>query len=93
MWVNMAFGQTAFSAFYPWGVAPGYGDERPSAKRYKQHIPCRRTAVVGQIDRLQFAVNRIAIWLHQNGMWDLMNPDQRNAERRKELDEQYVARL
>ena len=32
MWVNMAFGQTAVSAFYSWGVAPGYGDKWPSAK-------------------------------------------------------------
>ena len=28
----MAFGQTSVIAFYSWGVAPGYGDEWPSAK-------------------------------------------------------------
>jgi len=60
MWVNMAFGQTAVFAFYSWGVAPGYGDEWPSAKRTQQHIPDRRIAAVGQIDRLQDAARPTA---------------------------------
>ena len=58
MWVNMAFGQTALSAFYSWGVAPGYGDEWPSAKRTRHEIAYREIAAVGQIDPLQFAVSR-----------------------------------
>ena len=33
----MAFGQTFSGCFNSWGVAPGYGDKRPSAKRR----PCR----------------------------------------------------
>ncbi len=31
--VNMAFGQTELVAFNSWGVAPGYGEGWPSAKR------------------------------------------------------------
>ena len=32
VWVSMAFGQSAVFLIYSWGVAPGYGDEWPSAR-------------------------------------------------------------
>ena len=31
--MNMAFGQKGHARRQPWGVAPGYGDRRPSAKQ------------------------------------------------------------
>ncbi len=35
----MAFGQKMFCLLYSWGVAPGYGEARPSAKLapYRKH--------------------------------------------------------
>ncbi len=32
-WMNMAFGQQRHARRLPWGVAPGYGERRPSAKQ------------------------------------------------------------
>ena len=53
--VNLAFSQTRFSRSKPWGVAPGYGERRPSAfggQRESPGDPAAFHAVV----RFQFSV-------------------------------------
>ncbi len=52
MMVNMAFGQTELLAFYSWGVAPGYGDGWPSAKRTHQLSVCYRPNCDRTFDRI-----------------------------------------
>ena len=68
MRVNMAFGQTRVIAFYSWGVAPGYGEKRPSAKRTQLRVPIWRITTLGETDLPLFAaVLRAGGWTNLGG--------------------------
>ena len=66
----MAFGQTRVIAFYSWGVAPGYGEKWPSAKRTQLRVPIWRITAFGETDLPLFAaVLRAGGWTNLGGQF------------------------